>query len=106
MTRGGLWHERTSEDLSGKLRRRQLHYFFAFLEAGALDLLWQIHRKWALSLRISAEEDESDCKLICSFFNISGMLGLGKTTQSKGMLSLEDITCHLETIHCTFRPIL
>lgn len=106
VSQGGLWHERTSEALSGKLRGRQLHYFSALLEAGALDSLWQIHRKWAFSLCTSAEGDESDYKLKCSFFNISGMLGLGKTTQSKGMLSLEDITCHLETIHCTFGLVL
>lgn len=89
----------------GKLWGRWLHYFSALLEAGILDSLWQIHRKWALSLCASAEGDESDCRLKCSFFNISGMLGLGKMTQSKGILSLEDITCHLETIHCTFGPI-
>lgn len=94
MSQGGLWHERTSEALFGKLRGRELHYFSALLEAGALDSLWQIHRKWALSLRTSAEGDESCCKLKCSFFNISGMLGLGKMTGSKGVLSLEDITCH------------
>lgn len=89
-----------------RLWGRQLPYFSALLEAGALDSLWQIDRKWALSLPTGAEGDESNHRLRCSYFNISGMLGLGKTTQSKGLLSSEDITCHLQTFHCTFGPIL
>lgn len=103
---GGLWHERISEALSERLWRRQLPYFSALLEAGTLDSLWQIDRKWALSLCTGAEGDEYNYRLRCSYFNISGMLGLGKTTQTKGLLSSEDITCHLQTFHCTFRPVL
>lgn len=81
----GLWQERLLKPLSRKAWGRRLHSFSAWLEAEGLDSLWQIHRKWALSLHTIAEGDESNCKLKCSSFNISGMPGLGETTQSKSM---------------------